>query len=105
MYSVSTTIQSRSSKPRRLVSARVNLRISPEVKAALMQAAKLQRIKLTEFMVNASQTAAETTMADRTLFILPAEKWREFNAALDAPAREIPALRKLFTKRPVFKAA
>ena len=56
-------------------------------------------------MVNASQTAAETTMADRTLFILPAEKWREFNAALDAPAREIPALRKLFTKRPVFKAA
>ena len=105
MHNVSTTTQDRSSKSRRAVSARVNLRISPQVKAALVQAAKLQRIKLTEFMVKSSQAAAETAMAERTLFVLSAEKWQEFNAALDAPAREIPALRKLFRKRSIFKAA
>jgi len=104
-YSVSTIMQNRSSKPRRAVSARINLRISPRVKATLVQAAKLQRVKLTEFMVKSSQAAAESAMADRTLFVLTAAEWREFNAALDAPAREIPALRKLFRNRPVFKAA
>jgi uncharacterized protein (DUF1778 family) len=78
---MSRTIQNRSSKPRRVTSARANLRNE------------------------STQAAAETALADRTLFVLPEEKWQEFNAALDAPACEIPALRKLFTKRSVFKAA
>jgi uncharacterized protein (DUF1778 family) len=81
MYSVSTTIQNRSSKPRRVTFVRANL------------------------CIVSSQAAAETALAGRTLFFLTAEKWRQINAALDAPAREIPALRKLFTKRSVFKAA
>jgi len=71
----------------------------------LVKAAKLQQVKLTEFMVKSSQTAAETVMAEQTRFVLSPEKWRAFNAALDAPAREIPALRKLFSERSVFKAA
>jgi uncharacterized protein (DUF1778 family) len=62
-------------------------------------------MRLTEFMVKASQAAAEAALAERTRFVLPAEKWREFNAALDAPSREIPALRKLFSEPSVFKAA
>ena len=50
---------------------------------------------------------AERTLihADRTRFVLPPDKWTEFNAALDAPPREIPALNKLFTKNPVFESA
>ncbi len=48
-------------------------------------------------MVRASQAAAENALAERTRFVLSPEKWREFNAALDAPARQIPALRELFT--------
>ena len=83
----------------------MNLRINREVKSALVRAAALQRIGLTEFMVKSSQAAAEIAMSDRTRFILPPQKWREFNAALDAPARNIPALRKLFSKPSVFKGA
>ena len=102
---MSTTIQRRSVKPRRAGSARVNLRIHPAVKAALLKAAGLQRVKLTEFMVKSSQAAAEAAMAERTQFVLPADKWRKFNAALDAPPRRIPALRKLFRERSVFEGA
>jgi len=70
------------------------------VKALLIQAARLQRVKLTDFMVRASQVAAESALADRTRFVLSAEKWKQFNEALDSPAREIPALRELFAPTP-----
>jgi len=71
----------------------------------LVQAARLQQVKLTEFMIKSSQAAAEMALADRTRFILPAEQWRQFNAALDSPPRSIPALRKLFAARSVFDGA
>jgi len=70
------------------------------VKATLVQAAKLQHQKLTEFMLNSSRAAAEIALADRTRFVLPPDKWTEFNAALDAPPRNIPGLHKLFAKDP-----
>ncbi len=75
------------------------------VKATLVQAAKLQHQKLTEFMLNSSQAAAEIALADRTRFVLPPDKWTEFNAALDAAPRKIPALHKLFTNDPVLEQA
>ena len=68
----------------------------------LARAARLQRVKLTEFMLTSSQAAAEMALSERTRFGLKAEKWREFNAALDSPPREIPALRKLFEERSIF---
>jgi uncharacterized protein (DUF1778 family) len=85
------------------VSARINLRVDAQVKTMLVRAARSQRLKLTEFMIKSSQVAAETAMAERTRFVLPPDKWRQFNAALDAPARQVPALKKLFTEASVFK--
>ncbi len=103
-YNVSTTLRVRPNvRPRG--STRINLRIRPEIKAMLVQAARLQQMRLTEFMIKSSQAAAEMALADRTRFVLPAEKWREFNAALDSPPREIPALRKLFAGRAIFGRA
>ncbi len=103
-YAVSTITKVRS-KGRPPVSTRINLRVRPQIKAMLAQAARLQQVKLTEFMLKASQAAAETALAERTRFALSAEKWREFNAALDSPPREIAALRKLFGERSVFERA
>jgi uncharacterized protein (DUF1778 family) len=68
-----------------------------------VRAARAQRLKLTEFMIRSCQVAAEFALAERTRFVLPPDKWRQFNAALDAPAREIPALKKVFTEASVFK--
>ena len=76
-----------------------------DVKATLVQAAKLQHQKLTEFMLNSSRVAAELALADRARFVLPPDKWAEFNAALDAPPRKIPALQKLFTNNSTLEAA
>ena len=101
-YSVSTISKGRQARPQRLPSARVNLRINSRTKALLVQAAKLEQVKLTEFMVKASQAAAETALAGRTKFVLSPEKWREFNAALDSPPREIAALRRLLKEASVF---
>lgn len=74
-----------------------------DVKASLVRAAGLQKLKLTEFMVRCSQEAAESALAERSRFILTPEKWRTFNAALDAPPNEVPALRKLLTEPSVFE--
>ncbi|HZV35369.1 MAG TPA: DUF1778 domain-containing protein [Verrucomicrobiae bacterium] len=85
-------------------SARINLRVQAQIKRKILQAARLQRVKLTEFMISSSQSAAESVLAERTRFVLSPDKWREFNAALDSPPREIPALRRLFSKPSVFDA-
>ncbi len=71
----------------------------------LVQAARLQQIKLTELMIKSSQVAAEIALANRSRFVLPAGKWREFYAALDAPPRAIPELRKLFSEPSAFGSA
>jgi len=102
---VSTKTRSGTLKSRQGASARINLRVDASLKAMFVRAARAQRLKLTEFMVKSSQVAAETALAERTRFVLPADKWRQFNAALDAPARQIPALNKLFTAASIFKPA
>jgi uncharacterized protein (DUF1778 family) len=84
-------------------STRVNLRFAPTVKAMIRQAAQLRQFTLTDFIVRSAQDAAQTVLAEQTRFILPAEQWRAFNAALDAPAKEIPALRRLLTEPSVFE--
>src|SRR5258708_9056846 len=104
-HSVSTAIKHRASKPRRISSVRISLRIDPQIKAVLAGAAKLQEVNLTEFLIKSSRTAAESALADRTRFVLSPPKWREFNAALDSPPRDIPALRQLFKEPSVFDPA
>jgi len=41
-------------------------------------------------------------LAEQSHFRLPDKKWREFCKALDAPPKDVPALRKLLTARGVF---
>jgi uncharacterized protein (DUF1778 family) len=46
---------------------------------------------------------AEETLADRTRFVLNAEQWEAFLAALDAPPRDLPRLERLFREPSVFE--
>jgi len=43
-------------------------------------------------------------LAEQTRFVLPKVQWLAFNEALDAPAKEIPELKRLLTERTVFEA-
>jgi uncharacterized protein (DUF1778 family) len=84
-------------------STRVNLRIAPTVKERIRKAAKLRQFTLTDFIIRSSQDAAEAVLAEQTRFVLPEGQWRAFNAALDAPARELPGLGRLLAEPSVFE--
>jgi uncharacterized protein (DUF1778 family) len=56
-----------------------------------------------EFMLNAACRAAEEVLLDRRLIELDPEAWERFNALLDAPPEDNPALRALLTKKPVWE--
>ena len=81
---------------------KVQLRMRPRQKEMIARAAELKHTTLTNFMLEQAMTAAEQILADQAHFSLSAEKWDEFCAALDAPPRELPNLRKLLTGPTVF---
>ena len=80
----------------RTIAERIIIRLAAVDKARLVRAARLRGTTLSDFVRAASHEAAELVLAGQTRFTLPAEAWCQFTAALDAPARDIPALRKLF---------
>ena len=48
------------------------------------------------------QTFPDEELADRRLFALSAEQWHAFQAALDAPPRPMPRLRRLLQEPGAF---
>jgi len=48
-------------------------------------------------------THAEETLTDRRHFGLNAEQWEAFMAALDAPPRELPRVKRLFSEPSIFE--
>jgi uncharacterized protein (DUF1778 family) len=84
-------------------SERLALRITAADKAKLARAAALQRRSVSEFVIASSRQAAEHVLGNQTRFRLPPSKYRAFVAALDAPARTIPELKRLFSRRSVLE--
>lgn len=84
-------------------SERIALRIAAADKAKLASAAALQRRSVTEFVLAASREAADYVLGEQTRFRLPSAKHRAFLAALDAPPRVIPELKRLFSRRSVLE--
>ena len=74
----------------------------PLQKDVIARAAKLKQTTMTTFMVEQAFNAAQQILADQTHFYLSPEKWDEFCAALDAPPRDIPEVRKLLAEPNVF---
>ncbi len=82
---------------------KLDLRLSPEAKRKLQAAALASRRSVSEFVLDSALVRAEETLAGRTRFGLDAERWTAFLEALDAPAREIPRLERLFREPSVFE--
>jgi uncharacterized protein (DUF1778 family) len=91
-----------STHPTRTV--KLDLRLTPEAKRTLRAAAAAARRSVSEFVLDSALSRAEETLADRRRFGLKAEQWAAFMAALDAPPRELPRLKRLFRERGVFDA-
>lgn len=81
---------------------KVQLRMRPLQKDVISRAANLKQTTLTNFMVEQAFQAAQQILADQVHFYLSDEKWKEFCAALDAPPKDLPRLRKLLTRPSVF---
>ena len=88
-----------------LKETKVQLRMRTLQKDVIARAAELKQTTLTNFMVEQAFNAAQQIIADQAHFYLSQEKWDVFCAALDAPPRDLPALRKLLTEPSVFDEA
>lgn len=78
--------------------ARLNLRATQHQKEIIAKAAELKQTTMSDFIMEKAYQAASEILAEQTHFTLSSDKWEEFCAALDAPPRQIPALRKLLTQ-------
>ena len=81
---------------------RIEIRATAELKIMLEQAARLQDQSLSAFVLSASRDAAARVLGDQTRFMLTTTQMSALNKALDAPARELPSLKRLFAKPSVF---
>ena len=84
--------------------ALINIRAQHRQSELIDRAAHVLGRNRSEFMLEAACRAAEDVLLDQRLVQLSPEAWEQFNALLDAPARDIPALRSLLTSKPVWEA-
>jgi uncharacterized protein (DUF1778 family) len=90
--------------PRTSVSkpSRLNIRVSQQEKDVLTRAARVVNTSVSSFVVQRAYAEAQAVLAEQSEFRLSDKQWREFSKALDAPPRDIPALRRLLSGRGVF---
>ena len=72
----------------------LNLRIQPELRSLIDQAALVAGKNRTEFVLEAARRAAEEALLDRTLFVVGPAAFEEFLARLDAPPNPNERLRR-----------
>jgi uncharacterized protein (DUF1778 family) len=77
---------------------RFNIRATGDEKTLVEQAARSLHMTASQFVIQAALRSAEEVLADQTRFVLSSDKWTAFAAALDRPAREIPALKHAASK-------
>lgn len=83
---------------RSIRTTKLDLRLSPEAKQTLAAAARAAHRSVSEFVLASALERAEQTLVERQRFDLDAGRWTAFMAALDAPPREMPRLRRLFAE-------
>ncbi|MFN0194675.1 MAG: DUF1778 domain-containing protein [Aestuariivirga sp.] len=89
--------------PTEMRTERVDLRLTPSAKQTLQRAAAASQKSVTEFVMDSALAAAFDTLADRRVFQLDEAQWAAFNAALDAPVADNPALRALLVRKPAWE--
>jgi uncharacterized protein (DUF1778 family) len=89
---------------RALRSEKLDLRLTRQSKLALQAAAAVSRRSVSEFVLESALAKADEALADRRSFGLNATQWKAFLAALNAPPRPLPRLKRLFKEPGFFDA-
>jgi uncharacterized protein (DUF1778 family) len=81
----------------------LSVRVSADERALLEAASEQSRTSLSDFVRRKALEAAEVDLLDRSIVSIPAKDWAAFEAWAAAPARPIPALKKLAGKKPTWQ--
>jgi uncharacterized protein (DUF1778 family) len=81
---------------------KLDLRLSARDKRILQDAAAVERRTVSDFVLHSALTRAEEALIDRRTFYVDAATYDAFLAALDAPPRKHPRLRRLLTEPTIF---
>lgn len=76
-------------------SDKLDIRISPEAKRVLQQAARARHTSISQFVVESALSSAHDVLAERRLITLDEGQWARFVAALDAPPDRHPRMERL----------
>jgi uncharacterized protein (DUF1778 family) len=87
---------------RQLRSEKLDLRLTQHAKRLLQEAAAADHRSMSDFVLHSALKRAEETLLDRRVFYVDAETYDRFVAALDAPPRDHPRLKRLLTEPSVF---
>lgn len=90
--------------PRPTRSEKLDLRLTRKAKLALQAAASASNRSVSDFVLESALARADETLADRRTFVLNADQWKAFLAALDAPPRSLPRLKRLLKEPGFFDA-
>lgn len=82
-------------------SDKLDIRITPEAKRVLQQAAKERHTTISQFVLESALNSASAVLAERSRIGLDAEQWTAFMAALDASPRRHPRMERLLTESTV----
>ncbi len=81
---------------------KLDLRVTPEDKRTLQAAAAVADQSVSEFVLESALDRAAEILPDQRHIVLDTEQWRAFMAALDAPPRDMPRMRRLLNEPSVF---
>jgi uncharacterized protein (DUF1778 family) len=84
-------------------SERVYLRMAPTAKQTLQRAAAATNKTLAEFLLDAGLNAALDAVEPRRVLQLDDKRWNAFMAALAAPPKTNPKLRKLLARKAIWE--
>lgn len=76
-------------------SDKLDIRISPEAKRVLQEAARERHTTISQFVIDSALSTAHDVLAERIRIGLNSEQWAAFTAALDAPAQRHPRMERL----------
>ena len=81
----------------------LNIRASAVQKAKLAEAARLQNMNVSQFVLSKSLEAADEVIADQRIIALSASDFDWFVDKLEEPAKDLPKLRALLSKPSIFE--
>lgn len=84
--------------------SRLNIRASRHQKEVIAKAARLLNTTVSTFVLQHAYEDAQSILAEQSRFQLPSREWKAFCEALDAPPKDLPALRKLLKSKGVVSA-